>query len=147
MKILISNKQKSLKIFARQIKKIVKEVIAFEGHSCDEVSIHFVETDEICRLHEMFFNDPSPTDCISFPIDDSEENIYRVLGEIFVCPETAKKYAETHHLLPYNELVLYIIHGLLHLMGYDDIKEKDRKLMRAAERRHLKNLKDLISEG
>ena len=41
-------------------------------------------------------------------------------GEVFVCPEVALKYAQKHHLSPFKELSLYIIHGLLHLLGYDD---------------------------
>ena len=142
MKVLISNKQKDLKISSVKTKALAKAVIAFEGQQCDEVSLQFVTTKEISRLHDHFFNDPSTTDCISFPLDDEGED-YRVLGEVFVCPETALHYANSHHVSPLEEVSLYIIHGLLHLMGYDDLSPKDRKEMRAAEKRHLINLKHL----
>jgi probable rRNA maturation factor len=143
MQIQIFNRQNILKIPKVKIKKIVAAVIAYENQSCDEVAIHFVSVKEICELHQTFFNDPSQTDCISLPLDDESEIHYRVLGEVFVCTKTACEYAASHQKDPYDELTLYIVHGLLHLIGYDDIKTKDRAIMRAAEQRHILNLKEL----
>lgn len=140
MIISIYNRQSSLKICARQAKKIIKAVLEKEGQPCDEVSVHFVDIPTICQLHEQFFQDPSPTDCISLPLDQEEEILYRVLGEIFVCPAIAVEYATRHEKDPYQETTLYIVHGLLHLMGYDDLTEKERRQMRRAEKRHLQNL-------
>ena len=140
MHIEVSNKQKTVKISKVKVKKIVEAVIAFENQKCDEVAIHFVSIDEICELHKQFFNDPSPTDCISLPLDDENELHYRVLGEVFVCPDVAVEYATKKNSDPHLEITLYIVHGLLHLMGYDDIQTKERALMRAAEKRHLANL-------
>lgn len=143
MKIHIFNQQKDLKVSLSFFRKIIKEVIHFEGQDCQEVTVHFVDTQTICRLHDEFFDDPSTTDCISFPIDEDPSDSNRVLGEIFVCPETAITYASAHEANPLEETVLYVIHGLLHLMGYDDIKKNNRAQMRAAERRHLKHLEAL----
>lgn len=142
MIINVSNEQKALKISVRQVKHLVQKVIESEGKTCDEVNIYFVDTPSICQLHEQFFNDPSTTDCISFPIDDDEcdKEGYRILGEVFVCPATAINYVAKDQGNPYQETTLYIVHGLLHLMGYDDIKEKDISLMRQAEERHMHNL-------
>jgi probable rRNA maturation factor len=145
MKISVSNRQKDLKIRAAPVKSIVKEVLKNENFSTDELSIHFVTRKDICTLHEQFFNDPSPTDCISFPIDNEEdvECGYHVLGEIFICPQSAIDYDQKN---PYAELTLYLVHGLLHLLGYDDLDEKKLPKMRAAENRHMKLLesKDLV---
>lgn len=107
----------------------------------DEVSIHFVTNRKLCQLHEEFFNDPSPTDCISFPIDDAGNSEYRVLGEVFVCPKTAIEYAKKNEKDPYVETTLYVVHGLLHLLGYDDIDPKDRALMRKKERECIEHLR------
>lgn len=104
------------------------------------MSVNFVDVDTICSLHDEYFGDPSQTDCISFPLDGEEEE-YRVLGEIFVCPKTAIEYAKEHDGDPYEELLLYIIHGLLHLIGLDDIEPEDREEMRRREQKHLNNLK------
>lgn len=107
----------------------------------DEVSIHFVTNRKLCKLHEEFFNDPSPTDCISFPIDGDGKSDYRVLGEVFVCPKTAIEYAKKKQKDPYAETTLYVVHGLLHLLGYDDIHPKDRALMRRKERECMEHLR------
>lgn len=137
MNIIVANKQKDLKILKTRVKALVKVSLLFEEVGCDEVSISFVSEKEICRLHEEFFNDPSPTDCISFPMDDEPDETYHILGEIFVCPKTAINYAHEHGFNPYDEMALYIIHGLLHLSGYDDLDSKERKKMRLAEKHHL----------
>ena len=104
---------------------------------CDEVIFHFVDSETISSLHKDYFNDPAPTDCISFPIDSPSKpsDGPLILGEVFVCPAVAKTYAEKHDLDPYREVSLYIIHGVLHLLGYDDQEEDDEKKMRAEEKR------------
>jgi probable rRNA maturation factor len=99
------------------------------------VAIHFVSKKKICELHEMFFDDKTPTDCISIPIDDPEEDApHSHLGEVFVCPKVAIEYGGD----PIQETMLYVIHGLLHLLGFDDITPKDRKAMRKEERKALR---------
>lgn len=144
MHIEVINGQSSQLISAQEVKRLVREVIAFEGQRCDEVIIHLVETEEMCHLHEQFFGDPSPTDCISFPMDDSDVGIGpKVLGEVFICPSTAIEYAQAHQVDSYAESTLYLVHGLLHLMGYDDIEDADVKAMRNAEERHMYHLKQL----
>lgn len=153
MQVLVANQQTSLSIASPSVKAIVKEVLAFDQLSTDEVSICFVTTEEICRLHKEFFNDPSPTDCISFPVDALEDqgSGFHVLGEIFICPQTAFDYlkTETSSQDVYQEVTLYLVHGLLHLMGYDDREAGDRLEMRAAEKRHMENLlhKKLLLKG
>jgi probable rRNA maturation factor len=138
----IYNDQNSLSIDTQKVEKIVNQFLLIEEQSADEVSIHFVSTEDISKLHLTYFDDPSTTDCISFPIDlKSTSGSYRVLGDVFVCPETAIEYALKHHENPYEEVTLYIIHGLLHLLGYDDIDEADRILMRQAEAKHMEHLK------
>jgi probable rRNA maturation factor len=141
----IIDRQSDLEISPTAVKKIVESVIKGEKQKCDEVSIYFVDTAEICDLHEQFFDDPSTTDCISFPMDEDEEDFgHRILGEIFVCPETAVKYASEHvSTTAPEEVTLYVIHGLLHLMGYRDLEEDDISMMRKAETRHIKRLQKL----
>ncbi len=142
MNIHIIDQQHSLTLSPTAVEKVVAAVIAYEGQRCDEVAVYFIDNNAMCRLHEEYFDDPSPTDCISFPID-SEAASYRVLGDIFVCPDTAITYAQEHRGDPHRETLLYIVHGLLHLMGYDDIDPKDEVQMRAAEARHMANLEAL----
>ena len=146
MDIHIYNQQDDLFISKPQVVKLVSEVLQLEGVNCDEVAVQFVDTSVICKLHQRFFNDPSTTDCITFPIDQDSDTGYRVLGEVFVCPKTGIDYASQNNLNPYHEVSLYTVHGLLHLMGYDDIEDEDEPIMREAEQRHMQNLhkKDLL---
>lgn len=141
MEVHVYNTQKRYPIDKKAVEALTKEVIRAQGHSCHSVSIHFVGTKKICSLHAKYFDDPSVTDCISFPIDSECGSPYSVLGEVFVCPETAFKYTERHGGLLYEEITLYIVHGLLHLLGYDDIEDTDIIKMREREQFHMKNLR------
>lgn len=143
MIINVIDEQNAMSFMPDSVQGIVAEVIREENQKCDEVTIYFVDTATICELHEQFFDDPSPTDCISFPMDDEPLLDYRILGDVFVCPETAIAYGISHGKEPIKEVELYIIHGLLHLMGYDDIEENDRKAMREAEKRCIAKIKKL----
>ena len=137
----VINNQSELSIENEHVQRIVEQVILFEHRRCDEVNIYFVDTSTICQLHADFFNDSTPTDCISFPIDDGDEGEgHCLLGEVFICPATAIAYSKKKDKDPYTETTLYIGHGLLHLMGYDDLETKAKRRMRRAEARHMKNL-------
>ena len=91
--------------------------------------------DELAKLHDQFFQDPTPTDCISFPLDQQH------LGEIFVCAKTAVEYATKRNLPPYEELSLYVIHGILHCLGFDDLEPSEKRIMRKKEKRCMALIK------
>lgn len=144
MQISVYKTQKKFPIDAASVHPVVLSVLAGERQQADEVAVHFVGTQKICALHAQFFDDPSPTDCISFPIDDPSTFGYRVLGEVFICPETGFRFLpkdQRHTEKLYEELTLYLVHGLLHLLGYDDIDPGDREVMRKTERFHMQRLK------
>jgi probable rRNA maturation factor len=91
-----------------------------------DVVVALVDDRTIARLHERFLGIPEPTDVLSFPH-----------GEIVVSGDTALREARARGIDPLHELLLYVVHGALHLAGYRDKKPSDRKRMRAAERRVL----------
>lgn len=111
------------------------------------LSVAFLGDEEICRMHEEFLGDPSKTDVITFPGDEafsaprersaagtppaSDDDAFA--GEICVCVDQALRMARELKTTPADELLLYLVHGWLHLAGLDDIDEADRKAMRAAE--------------
>ena len=99
-----------------------------------ELSIAFVDDATIADIHSTFMGDPSPTDVITFPAND----VMDFAGEIIVSVDHAyKRSAELHE--PFSrELSLYLIHGWLHLAGYDDHSESDRRAMRSAEQAAFK---------
>lgn len=141
MHVDIIDEQTALPLSTDAVSAIVKHVIDFEEHICDEVSVHFVDEPTICELHRIYFNDPSPTDCISFPLESDDIPGYKNIGNVFVCPQVAILYARLQNANAYDEVTLYIVHGLLHLMGYDDTTEALTQEMREAEVRHLAELK------
>lgn len=98
-----------------------------------ELSIAFVERDYIAQLHDQFMGDPSATDVITFPADPDLDQA----GEIIVCPQVAQAFAKKENLNFSDELSLYLVHGYLHLCGFDDIDDSDRSLMRRAEQQAL----------
>ncbi len=142
MKIHVYNRQNLIPLSLDSVRFIVKSIPQREGQKGDEAAVYFVEQEEICKLHQDHFNDPSPTDCISFPLDDASESP-RHLGEIFINPQAAAEYtADTPDHL-YRELSLYLVHGLLHLLGYDDQTPEEEHKMRLAEKRHMEYLESV----
>ncbi len=94
-----------------------------------ELSIAFLPADEHTRLHVEHHNNPEPTDVITFQGDPAHNHA----GEICVSPDFAQEYS-TALGTPFNEeLTLYLVHGWLHLCGFDDLTEIDLQAMRKAE--------------
>ncbi len=91
-----------------------------------DVVVALVDDRTIAKLHGRYLGDPTPTDVLSFPH-----------GEIVVSGDTARREALARGIAPLHELLLYVVHGALHLAGHRDKKARDRALMRRAERRVL----------
>lgn len=94
-----------------------------------ELSFAFLQEKAHGKLHADFLDDPTPTDVITFPGDPAED----LAGEICVSIDMAKRYAETEAVDFSKELTLYLVHGWLHLAGFDDLNEKDRHAMKKEE--------------
>lgn len=102
-----------------------------------EVSIAIVDSEEIAQLNQSYRGKDGPTDVLSFPCDEPtmavgpDESI--TLGDIVIAPEVAEAQAlELGHTVE-HELNLLLVHGVLHLMGYDHIKDADAQVMQARE--------------
>lgn len=91
--------------------------------------VALVDDATMAELHERFLGEEGPTDVLSFPH-----------GEIVVSADTALREAEARGIPPLHELLLYVVHGALHLEGFDDKTEEARRRMRAEERRVLVEL-------
>ena len=95
-----------------------------------ELSLAFLSDEALARIHAQFLGDPTPTDVITFP-GEPEANL---AGEICVSVDTAARVAAERGEPFARELTLYLVHGWLHLAGYDDHTEADILAMREAER-------------
>ena len=134
----VSNRYKQLACPIKATKErlhIIETSAAFPI-TAGELSIVFVTDSAISRIHKDFMGDPSATDVITFPAD-AEMNF---AGEIIISVDHARSQASKYGQSVNNELSLYLIHGWLHLSGYDDRTENDCRKMRTAEIEALKIL-------
>jgi probable rRNA maturation factor len=102
-----------------------------------ELSVTFLTDPALAKLHADYLDDPSTTDVITFEGDESLGHA----GDICVSVDTALAYAEKHGVPFAEELLRYVIHGWLHLAGYDDLEPRKKRRLRAAEERALKLLR------
>ena len=101
-----------------------------------ELSLVFLTDPALAQLHADFLDDPTPTDVITFEGDAA----HGTAGEICVSVDTAAAYARRHGRDFGGELLLYVVHGWLHLAGYDDLRPERKRVMRRAEARARKLL-------
>jgi probable rRNA maturation factor len=94
-------------------------------HPLAELSILLVDEDTMGAYHEKYLGEPGPTDVMSFPMDelrppsDGEESPGGLLGDIVLCPAVTERQAAEHQRSPQQESEYLLVHGLLHLLGYD----------------------------
>lgn len=105
-----------------------------------ELSVVLVGDQAISRLHERYFADPSTTDVITFPLD-SDARRRCISGELYVCVAMARRQAKTRRLPPQRELLLYCLHGMLHLAGHDDQTDAEYGKMHRKEDEILRQLR------
>ncbi|MGR3973438.1 MAG: rRNA maturation RNase YbeY [Candidatus Rhabdochlamydia sp.] len=126
--ITVTNRQRAISIDPASVRKLVSFFLKERKILCQEISVYFVGKQKVSEIHAQFFQDPSPTDCMTFPISDE------FLGECVICPQIA---LEVNPNAPYEELSHYLIHCLLHLIGYEDTERKKQLKMRKEEYRLL----------
>jgi probable rRNA maturation factor len=105
----------------------------------DAVSLALVGDRRMSDLHERFLGIRGPTDVLTFPIDQDDAG--RVTsGEVVVCVPEAKRQADARKIPQRLELLLYSVHGMLHLLGYDDRTDRGFRLMHRTEDDILRRL-------
>jgi probable rRNA maturation factor len=146
-KISIACPQDILAIDRGRMREVARTVLAGEEVADYEISLAFVDNPTIHRLNKRFLNHDEPTDVLSFPLSDAHAR--KLAGELIVGVEVAKEQAERRGHDVHAELALYVIHGLLHLCGYDDKAEDAARQMRERERCYLGELglPDIAEEG
>ena len=137
-KIAIASPQESVEIDRRRMREIARTVLEGEGEPDAEMSLAFVDNPTIHQLNKRYLDHDEPTDVLSFPL--SESGAKPLAGELVIGAEVAKAQAEGRGHALEAELALYVIHGLLHLCGYDDKTPEHARLMRGRERLYLRML-------
>jgi probable rRNA maturation factor len=137
-KISIASPQEAVPVDRGRMREIARAVLDGEGVEDAEISLAFVDNATIHRLNKRYLDHDEPTDVLSFPL--GEPNARRLSGELVIGAEVARAQAAARGHDIEAELALYVIHGLLHLCGYDDKAAAGAKEMRARERHYLATL-------
>jgi len=103
-----------------------------------ELTLTFVDRDEIAELNAEHLGKTGPTDVLSFPLDDDEgtsapRGVPVLLGDVVVCPAVAAEQAATHAGTLDDELALLVVHGVLHVLGHDHAEPDETATMRTRE--------------
>ena len=119
------------------IEQAVNIVLTEAGIASAEISIAVVDDATIWKLNREFLKHDYPTDALSFVLSHDEQGLS---GEIVVSAETAAREAAEHDWPVDSELLLYVVHGALHLVRYEDSTQDQRREMRSRERQILMQL-------
>ncbi len=142
MKIQIDNQQKRIKINKRKFRTAVTKLMKLLDCAGMEISISFVDDETIQRLNRQYLSKDRPTNVISFPLQEGAFSSINpdMLGDVVISVDTAYRDADQGNLSFDEEIIFLIIHGLLHLTGYNHentskadtlkMKKKEKELFR-----------------
>ena len=146
MSIVIANRQRARKIDSRLLKKIAEALLADLEIKKSELGVSLVAAREMTLINETFLQHEGSTDVITFDYSAPEkrkaESGKRKLlhGEIFICLNEAVSQSKKFKTTWQSEIVRYLIHGVLHLLGHDDHLATARRRMKHEENRLLAGL-------
>ena len=144
----IKNQQEQIRISQKRIREVVKEILKDLGYQKWEVSILLVDDHQIKKINKKYLRRSRPTDVISFSqIEGEFSNINtHLLGDVVISVETAKRQAKENNIILQDEITFLLIHGILHLLGYDhEGSVRKEREMKAKERELLAVLQDKFS--
>ncbi len=137
MKIL--NNQKRVRLVLPRFEKFSNRSLRQLNLNSRSVAIAFVTDTEIARLNKTYRRKNEATDVLSFPAQPAKRpNKKTFLGDIAIAPAVARRYAKKHGRTLENEICILILHGILHLLGYDH--ETDRGQMDRIEHKLRRKL-------
>jgi len=134
------NRQKTRKLrlplLRRAARLLLEELLARRDY---ELGVHFIDATEMARLNETFLGHPGSTDVLTFNHQENPagQSLY---GEIFICVDDALIHAHRFRVRWPWELTRYLVHGVLHLEGFDDTSPASRRAMKRRENSLLKAL-------
>ena len=154
--VFISDEQDDVPIELKRWRDIALGALAFEGvRGLCELTIYFVDETAITDLNREHMGKQGPTDVLAFPLDGVEcieiqgpgaisrgparphhdhDDMPLLLGDVFVCPSVAQKQAPSHAGSLDDEIALLVVHGILHVLGFDHDDETDKAKMQDHER-------------
>jgi probable rRNA maturation factor len=141
--VYIVNRRRACALNSALVRKFTRAVLSqIKADPDSEVGLFFVGSSEMAQLNEKFLGHSGSTDVITFNYSDARPARLKTIsqrlhGEIFICPDIAIAQSRTFRTDWREELARYIIHGILHLAGFDDVAPDARRKMRREESRLL----------
>jgi rRNA maturation RNase YbeY len=139
MKIKAVNDQDKIPVNITYVKALCRKTLTALG--IDEgsvISVSLVSPARIKALNKKYFKKHAETDVISLSYKNKMNNVYSgYLGEVVICPKRALENAREYDNTFLQELALYIVHGILHLLGYEDTSAEKREKMQKKEKEIL----------
>jgi probable rRNA maturation factor len=134
LRISVADEQSRLAVDAAQLTAAVESVLAASDYDSGSVSLAVVDDPTIHQINRQYLDHDYPTDVLSFVLED---RLPYLEGELVVSTDTAAHNAAEYGWEALSELLLYVVHGTLHLVGYRDKTPEEIAKMRAAELLHL----------
>ncbi|MFL5767038.1 MAG: rRNA maturation RNase YbeY [Actinomycetota bacterium] len=128
--ILISDRQ-TRPIDEPGLRELAERTLVAEGKASSELSVSFVEEEEIADLHVRYMGEEGPTDVLSFPLEDDDEGV-EILGDVVIAPAVAARNNPDVEA----ELRLLLVHGILHLLGHDHEEVAEKAAMWSLQERY-----------
>lgn len=129
------------KLSARKIKKIALTILELVGEKNAELSLALIGSVEMKKLNAKYRKKDYPTDVLSFPIEGIVPKETRLLGDVVVSVEKAAEQAKARGYSPEQEMVTLLIHGIVHLIGYDHERSaQEARAMHRVEKRIYRQL-------
>lgn len=132
--IALSNQQSRHAVDERRLVGAAIAVLRDSDFSSANISLAVIDDETMHELNRRHLDHDYPTDVLSFVLEDDGDHLE---GEVILSADTAASVANELAHSPAHEQLLYVIHGMLHLVGFDDHSEVDAEEMRAAEERYL----------
>jgi probable rRNA maturation factor len=141
----LKNRQRAQRVDLRLLRKIITFLLRQEINVNEYIlGVHLVNDKEITLLNETHLQHAGATDVITF--DYSEEGCPALLiGDVFICVEEAARQAGRYRTDWQTEVVRYMVHGILHLLGFDDQTAAERRKMKREEDRFVRKLQTEFS--
>jgi probable rRNA maturation factor len=146
----VNDSQSRLSMEVDRLREIAADVLRHEGVVAAEISIALIDGETMRRLNRQHLGHDYDTDVLSFLLEESKEGSSepaasdaprgtgkRLDGEVLVSTDVAARAAAEFGWSIESEVILYVVHGLLHLAGYDDLTDDEQAVMRQRERAHL----------
>lgn len=141
MPVEITRRGAGKKFPGRTLQKIAQAILALVDQADAELSLALIGNREMQQLNAQYRRKDYPTDVLSFPMEETVPSARRLLGDVVISVEKAREQAKERGRTRDQEMVTLLIHGIVHLLGYDHERSaKDARVMKRVENKIYRQL-------